>query len=310
MVESVATEDVCVVEPNQSIVKEAKLEKRPHKLNQTKSKLPLAPLFKYQFNWSRQDIDEIRRLLTKEREKQHEEEYEFYTPDYERFMKDDWLVTRFLLRGFKAAQKQNDQSSNQSASKDKLLGYACTMELIGFCAKFRYEFQVSGLTKLSEFPLDWTQTNGLFNYKPDRVGNPTVYLRTKLHRPKLIETETARYKFKRYLLYTLEQCDQNLYNKPGKAICCIFDMTDGSFDNVDLELMSWMIKSFKSSSPKLVCYVIIYNPAWYFTATFRLIFSTLLSDSKRQSVRFVCADEILNYIDYDNLPDYIRSSIC
>lgn len=282
-----------------------------------------AVVFKYKFNLSDSDIDKIRHLLTLERlEHENEKEFEFYLPDYERLMHDDWLVTRFLLRAIKASEKvaevledkddlfyNKDDKFHLVKRKESII-YEKTMELIQNCAKFRYQYQINGATQEKEFPLEWTNVNGLFCFKEDLVGNPAVYLRVALHRPKLIEKDELRYQFKRYMLYTLEKSDQELNSKPGKAICCVFDMTDVAFDNIDLELTTWMIKSFKSCGPKLLCYVLVYNPPWFFTATFKLICNTLLSNSKRQSIKFAYGGEILDYIDYDNLPLYIKSSLC
>lgn len=259
----------------------------------------LAPKFKYETNYPVKDIEEIRNLLTIERANQSDEEYQFWTPDYERMMIDDWLVTRFLLRGLKASNKQGK-------GDDKVAVYQQTMNLIRSCAKFRREYKVNGLTKESEFPVEWLKTNGLFNYKQDLSGNPTIYLRIKLHKPKLIEKDELKNNFKRLLLFTLEKCDQDLLNNPGKGVCCIFDMSDATFENVDLEMMSWMIRSFKNCSPKLLCYVIVYNLPWFFSATFKFISSTLMSNSNKQCLKFVYGDEILNYIDRNNLPDYMR----
>lgn len=272
----------------------------------------LAQEFKYKENSSKKDIEIIRKLLTAERALQNEKDYKFWTSDYERMMQDDWLVSRFLIRGTKQANKIKSSGSlelSDDNEAEQQAKFDCTMKLVRACAKYRQDYRIDGHTKLSEFPIEWTHLNGLMSYKPDLVGNPTIYLRTKLHRPKLIETKELRHEFKRLLLYTLECCDRDLYNKPGKAICCVFDMSEANFENVDLELVSWMIKSFKSCSPKLVCYVIVYNLPWFFSATFKLISSTLMSQSNKQSLNFVYGDEILNYIKFDNLPDYLRTKL-
>lgn len=255
-----------------------------------------APQFKYQSNFEKKYIEEVRRLLTAERANQNEEDFKFWTSDYERIMVDDWLVTRFLLRGLRASQKANQKEQNSI--------FVHTLNLIKSCAKFRHDYNINGNTSINEFPKDWIEVNGLFNYKPDLVGNPTIYLRIKLHKPNLIESKELRLKFKRFLLYHLEKCDQDLFNNPGKGVCCIFDMSEATFENIDLDLMSWMIKSFKSCSPKLLCYVIIYNLPWFFSATFKLISNTLMSNSNKQCLKFVYGDEIFNYIDHSNLPTY------
>lgn len=285
--------------------------------------------FKYRSNASRQDLDDLRRLLTELRLEQADSmdpvEHKFYEPDYQRMMADDWLVTRFLLKGKKAFEKAAESghrheilngthdeqlcSGMNHLQLDRHATLKQSIELVKKCARFRFDYRINNQTCLDEFPSDWVKTNGLFNYKPDVNGNPTIYLRVALHRPKLIGSPEARHLFKRYMLYNVERCDQDLYNKPGKAICCVFDMTNVALENIDLELTTWMINSFKSASPKLICYVIIYNPPWFFTATFRVICNTLLSDSKRQSVKFASGNEILNYIDRNNLPPFMRMII-
>lgn len=300
------------INKNQVIIKRKKIENSD-----------LAPRFKYKTNYPIKDIQEIRKLLTLERENQNEDEYNFWTPDYKRMLKDDWLVTRFLLRGSKASQKyikvdcktKNGSSSdldeddeNNNTDKDKLI-YECTMQLVRSCAKFRRDYRINPETKDDEFPIEWLKVNGLFNHRPDLAGNPTIYLRICLHKPKLIETKEYRHEFKRLLLYTLEKCDQDLYNNMGKGVCCIFDMSYATFENVDLELASWMIKSFKSCSPKLLAYVIVYNLPWFFSATFKLLTTTLMSNSNKQCLKFVYGNEILKYVDYNNLPSYIRDSL-
>lgn len=285
-----------------------------------------AVAFKYHSNAASRDIDDLRQMLASLRREQANfmdpEEHKFYESDFERMMTDNWLVTRFLLRGKKIFEKEAElgrgheilksESSNDVQDLDQLNRQAVlmhTIELVKVCARYRFDYRINQQTNSDQFPLEWTKTDGLFNYKPDAEGNPTIYLRVAFHRPKLIATPEARHLFKRYMLHTVERCDQELNNKPGKAICCVFDMTNVAFENIDLELTTWMIKSFKSSSPKLICYVIIYNPPWFFTTTFKVICNTLLSNSKRQSVKFATGDEILNYINHANLPPYLKSSV-
>lgn len=312
---SIDKEEASFVQPSQckSYSKESLFEVDLNNNNDFKQSIYasncLALRYKYQDLASKEDINEMRKLLIEEREKQlgeiDNEEIEFYRADFNRMLIDDWLVTRFLLRGHKALNRAN-QDNQCLREPSKRAVCLQTIKLIKNCAKFRFEYKINGRTSIEEFPRDWVDVNGLFYYRPDRAGNPTIYLRVALHRPKLIETPEARHLFKRYMMYTLECCDRQLLNQPGKAICCIFDMSNVALDNIDLELTTWMIKSFKDCSPKLLCYIVIYNPPWFFTATFRLICNTLLSNSKRQCVKFARGNEIMAYVSEQNLPPYLR----
>lgn len=269
----------------------------------------LVPKFKQQLDFPPEDIKAIRRMINVEREQQDEEVFKLWSSDYDRMMKDDWLVSRFLIRGLKASQKQISSNRINCKKESSVLLYNLTMDLIKACAKYRIDYQINGLTTIDEFPVDWIKTDGIFNYKPDLVGNPTIYLRIKLHKPKLVESEDSRFKFKRLLLFFLEKCDRDLFNNPGKGVCCVFDMSEATLENIDLELVSWMIKSSKSCSPKLLCYVIVYNLPWFFSATFKLISNTLMSNSNRQSLKFVYGNEILDFINHKNLPSYLKDKV-
>lgn len=259
------------------------------------------PRFKTSINCPIEDVAEIRKLLTSERislAAEHPDLVEFWGPDYDRMMQDDWLVSRFLLRGQKRATTNGDGSQL----------YSNTMELIRECAKFRYEFRINGLTDSGEFPREWLSVDGIFNYKPDRAGNPTIYLRVKLHKVKLIETRELRYQFKRLLLYYLESCDRDLTNEPGRGICCVFDLSQATLENLDVELVSWMFRSFKSCGPKLLSYIIVYNIPWFLNATLKLLFGTIMARGNQQKIRFVYGSEILDYIHPNSLPSYMGLS--
>lgn len=265
------------------------------------------PKFKTSVNCSAEDIEEIRKLLTLERNNLEHldlEAFKFWTTDYERMMQDDWLVSRFLLRAGKKLKTSSSIQSGPHCPSVEL--YANTMELVRDCAKFRYEYQINGHTDREEFPSEWLKVDGIFNYKPDRVGNPTIYLRVKLHKVKLIETRELRYQFKRLLLYYLESCDRDLTNEPGRGICCVFDLSQATLENLDVELVSWMFRSFKSCGPKLLAYIIVYNIPWFLNATLKLLFGTIMARSNQQKIKFVYGEEILDFIDRNNLPSYIR----
>lgn len=258
--------------------------------------------YKHSRSYPENDLARIRELLKIERSLQGQEEFDFWAADYQRMLRDDWLVTRFLIRGTKRNQLNAKDGSREAA-------YLTTMNLIKACAKFRHDFRVNYSTEPDEFPIEWVKVNGVFSYKSDLVGNPTIHLRIGMHKPKLIASKSLRHLFKRYLLYNLEKSDQELANRPGKLLCCVFDMSSANFENVDLEIVSWMVKSFKICGPKLISYTIVYNLPWFFNATFKLISNTLLSNSNRQSLKFVYGEEILNYISYQNLPDHIRDGL-
>lgn len=259
------------------------------------------PDYKYKSNFPPDQIEELRRCMALERANSSEEDKEFFTEDFKRLMKDDWLVTRFLLRGFKASLSSCDENTDEATRKS--LGYKKTLELVEVCGTFRKEYNVNLTTKIDGFPCEWIEAHGIFNYKPDLRGNPTMWLKIKLFKPKEISDDKRRFEFKRYFLYWAEQCDIDLFNRPGNCVCAIWDMTNATFENFDLEFISWMIKMSKLG-PKFINYVIIYNLPWFLNTTFKLIANTFLSNGNHV-VKFAYGNEIINFIAKENLPEYI-----
>lgn len=231
------------------------------------------PTFLHTQNCSRELIDETRRLLRERHELNPES---FYEHDYKRMLEDDWTVTRFLLR--------------------RRLDPKRTAKLMEECGKFRRQYLMSEIG-LWEFPREFHQSGGLFRYKPDRVGNQTLYMRVKMYRrvPEISDV------FKTFILCVLEQCD---VLNGGRGTAVIFDLTQAGLQNVDLGFLYWLLNSFRNYCPKGVSYILVYNLPWFLSATCKLAM-TWLSETNRRSLRFVQGAEIENFIARDQLPDYL-----
>lgn len=230
------------------------------------------PTFLHTKNCDSKLIEETRRLL-KLRYAINPDA--FYDNDYKRMLTDDWTVTRFLLR--------------------RRLDPKRTAKLMEECGRFRKQYKMSEI-KLWEFPIEFHKAGGLFKYAPDRVGNVTVYMRVKMYRrvPEISDV------FKAFILCVLEECD--LANG-GRGTAVIFDLTGCGLQNVDLSFLSWLLSSFRNYCPKGVSYIMVYNLPWFLNATCKLAMSWM-SASNRRALRFVHGDEIENFIDKNNLPDY------
>lgn len=232
------------------------------------------PSFKETKNCDLALIEETRRLLRERFAKQNPND--FYQHDYERMLTDDWTVTRFLLR------RRMDPKR--------------TAKLMEECGLFRKTYKMSEV-KLWEFPIEFHQVGGLFRYEPDKVGNITVYMRTRMYRrvPELSDV------FKAFVLCVLEEAD---CANDGRGVAVIFDLTGCGLQNVDLSFLSWLLSSFRNYCPKGVSYIMVYNLPWFLNATAKLAMSWL-SSSNRRALRFVHGKEIENFIEPENLPDYL-----
>lgn len=200
----------------------------------------------------------------------------FQKEDYERMLVDDWTVSRFLLRC---------RLNPKRAAK-----------LMEQCGKFRHEYRM-GISKLSDFPIEFHRAGGLFRYAPDRVGNQTLFMRIKMHRrvPELSQI------MKEFILCVLEDCDRA---NNGRGTAVIFDLTQCGLQNVDPGFLFWLVYSFRNYCPKGLSYIIIYNLPWILNATAKLALSWL-SSTNRKRLRFVSGEGIKDFIAPENLPDYM-----
>lgn len=218
-------------------------------------------------------VDETRRMLKK---KYLKRPGSFHPDDYERMLADDWTVSRFLLR----CRLQPKRAA----------------KLMEQCGKFRREYRM-GVSKLSDFPIEFHRAGGLFRYAPDRVGNQTLYMRVKMHRrvPELSQI------MREFILCCLEECDKA---NNGRGTAVIFDLTNCGLQNVDPGFLFWLVYSFRNYCPKGLSYIIIYNLPWILNATAKLALSWL-SSTNRKRLRFVSGEGIKDFIASENLPDYM-----
>lgn len=218
-------------------------------------------------------VCETRRLLKKKYLKRPES---FLKEDYDRMLNDDWTVSRFLLRC---------RLNPKRAAR-----------LMEQCGKFRLEYKM-GISKLSDFPVEFHRAGGLFKYAPDRVGNQTLFMRVKMHRrvPELSQI------MKEFILCCLEECDRA---NNGRGTAVIFDLTHCGLQNADPGFLFWLVYSFRNYCPKGLSYIIIYNLPWILNATAKLALSWLSSTNRRR-LRFVSGDGIQDFIAPENLPDYL-----
>lgn len=227
--------------------------------------------FRYTANAPSEDIEKIRQLLAIEHYKVDETRRAFFTSDFQRLLTDDWLVSRFLFKGYKEARKnpQNGDALEQ------------TLKRMAATADFRYEYRISNDVSANEFPLEWRMVGGLLVGEPDFEGNPMLYFRIALHRPKLIADDEHKFLFRRLFMWTMDLAERNLVNNTGKALAFVFDYTNVSYDNYDMDTVMWLAKIHKTIGPKIHAYAIVYNLPWIFSVPFKVMSSTFISGSNR-----------------------------
>lgn len=108
--------------------------------------------------------------------------------DIEKCKRDDWFISRFLLR-----QK---------------LDVEAALVMLKKAMRFNNESLTSAIRR-EDFPAEFYKLGGLFTYEPDRKGNKMLYIRVRLHR-KVPEIQSLLHAF---LYQHIRDCDQEADGK-------------------------------------------------------------------------------------------------
>lgn len=194
---------------------------------------------------------------------------------------DDWYLKRFLLannRNVEAAFKMLDDTM-----------------------RWRNDMYISQIRDY-HFPCEFYKIGGLFPYLPDKKGNLVVYMRVKMHH-KCAELDEP---IKGFLVHTFNKAEKLC---KGQGFALVFDLTGLSYSNVDLPFLSFLITFGGKHFPGSLVYILVYNLPWLFSAMQKVVFA-MLPEEATGIIKFAKGDQIFNYIDAENVPDYIPGGEC
>ncbi|KAK3100204.1 hypothetical protein FSP39_016243 [Pinctada imbricata] len=162
--------------------------------------------------------------------------------------------------------------------------------------KFRCEIKVRDITEES-LPREAWEAGGIFYHNTDKDGRRILWFKVKLHKK-----DAARLIFvKRFIMYHFE----TTYNEsPEEQIVVLFDMSGAGISNLDMEMIKFVITSFKIYYPKLLGFMLIYEMPWLFNAAWKVI-KTWLSPEAVKKIKFVTKSDVQEYIDKDQLPEHM-----
>lgn len=236
------------------------------------------PTFKHTPNCDPELIETTRQLV---RQRYQEKPEHFYKKDIDLILQDDWAVSRFLLRCRLDPKR--------------------TCDLIEASGKFRIEFKM-GETKASDFPAEMHSVGAIFQYRPDKAGNTTLWMRVQKHK----RSNEMNHIIKQFILCIMEQCDKSVQ---GRGVTVVFDLSNCGLRNADPTFLYWLLNSFRTYCPKGLSYILVYNLPWVLNATCQLAMSWL-SSTNRKRLRFIEKDEIFKYIEPENCPDFVDGGLC
>lgn len=241
---------------------------------------PLAPRFKHQEMYCWQDIGELRHRLKLNFAKLDKEMQEFEKPHLDRILTDDWLASRYLYKGAKMAKKsKNAKESLPSSTLSPVVHH--TLKLIEKTSQFHFDYQLNGTQTPADFPAEWTEADGLLVGGKDYSGNSTMYFRLSLYKPKLLINAYMKQQFKRFICYVSAKADEQISNCVGSGIAFVFDFSSVSYENYDIEIISWLVDLQNNFGPKMQAYTMIYNLPWLFNVPFKFICKALIKGSNR-----------------------------
>lgn len=154
-----------------------------------------------------------------------------------------------------------------------------------------------GDVKDYHFPIEFFLVSTLFAYEPDKNNYMTLYIRIAMHR-KVKELEKFT---KAFFLHTYDKVDRA---SGQQGIALIFDLTNAGYRNLDLDYLRFLIDYGVKYCPVGVKYIVVLNIPWTLNAFRKMVFS-FLSKEWFNVLKFANGKEILNYIDEENLPDYL-----
>lgn len=196
--------------------------------------------------------------------------------DLERLKTDDWYLKRYLLARNRKVQD--------------------TLQMLKHTMEWRNEFGIH-LSEDSMFPQEFYKIGALFPYENDKKGNLVLYMRIKYHKKitELVEVE------KHFLVHTFEKIDR-ITN--GNGLVIVFDCHEAGYSNCDVEFLQFLISCATEHAPVGLQYIIVYKLPWVLNAFWSLA-RKLLPAYLANRVRFCDETSVLQYIDKDNLPDYM-----
>lgn len=210
-----------------------------------------------------------------------EREYKQSPGDY--YLEDIKLIENmdFLLQRYIIMQRKNVDAS---------------VKMVSQMLKWRKERKLYEM-KDEQFLQEFTLSGAAFLYEPDKFGNRTVYLRASMVK----NCNEVKQAMKDFLTYLVFQVDDS---KDGTPFSVIMDLTNVTWNNYDLDLLMHFVAQLKDYFPVNLDYVLAINFPWLLSTAWTLIKRSLPTE-KRGVVQFISSDKVFEYIDKDNVPDFL-----
>ncbi|XP_052077845.1 motile sperm domain-containing protein 2-like isoform X2 [Mytilus californianus] len=190
--------------------------------------------------------------------------------------------------------KSNDLYVQQFIRKTEPLSEAA--DRLHEALKWRRECGIRDATEES-FPRWALERGAIYFHNVDKDGKKLLFVRVKEHK----KDASVLPEVKRFFAYHLE----TQYNEdPHSQITLVFDMADAGLSNLDMDLIKFVITSFKVYYPSLLNVMLIYEMPWLFNAAWKII-KTWLSAEAVKKIKFITRSDAQAYINKDQLLEHM-----
>lgn len=197
----------------------------------------------------------------------------FGKEDIDKVYNEPWFVERYLLR-----VKLDVKSAHSMLIK-------------------ALEFRNSPSIAITEFPHEFYRIGAIFSYEPDRKGNIPVWMRIKMNQKiPLVQRFT-----KSFLFQIIEEADRRAN---GRGIVLCFDLQGAGIQNVDMDLLFFVITTLVNYFPKGLSYMLVHELPWFLRSVWGIA-KQWLSEDHKDLVKFSDSQTIYEYFTEENLPDFM-----
>lgn len=201
---------------------------------------------------------------------------EFYQEDIKMVENMDFLLQRYVIM----SRKDVDAS----------------VKLTSQMLKWRKERQLYEMTD-NIFPQELLLCGAAFLYEKDKFGNRTLYMRASMCK-NCAELKNSMKDFLAYLVYKIDD------PKEGSTFSVIMDLTNTTWSNYDLDILMHFVCLLKDNFPVNLDYTLAVNFPWLLSAAWSVI-KRVIPSEKRDIVQFISSDKIFDFVDKENLPDFL-----
>lgn len=203
----------------------------------------------------------------------------------------DWMLKRLLISSHK----------DVSAALDKFVDFF----------RFRNKYQLAQLTQENVLPAEFFHINPFDADGFDKERNRNFVIRLKYYK-KLPQFEVI---IKRGIMYFAEQMDLQYEQGVCDGVCLILDCQDFTLSSLDMDMLQFLIKQVPLSYMGLVRCVIIYEIHYLLGYLFKVVQTWMPASTavdkngnKRKLFFSIGKKEIKNFVDEDQLPEYLEGT--